>query len=164
MEKTVPELMAAISPEDWEQVPVSVMKLIEELVRRMDKLEQSMAALQTENEQLKEQLARTSKNSSQPPSKNPLTFKPNRKEPTGKKRGGQIGHQGYERKLYPTEKCLEVIEHYPQQCGKCGSEQMSSSTPPYRHQVVEIPPLEPIVIEHQFFSIDLSGNFKALPD
>ena len=64
MEKTVPELMAAISPEDWEQVPVSVMKLIEELVRRMDKPEQSMAALQTENEQLKEQLARTSKNSS----------------------------------------------------------------------------------------------------
>ena len=153
MEKTVPELMAAISPEDWEQVPVSVMKLIEELVRRMDKLEQSMAALQTENEQLKEQLARTSKNSSQPPSKNPLTFKPNRKEPTGKKRGGQIGHQGYERKLYPTEKCLEVIEHYPQQCGKCGSEQMSSSTPPYRHQVVEIPPVEPIVTEHQFFSM-----------
>ena len=153
MEKTVPELMAAISPEDWEQVPVSVMKLIEELVRRMDKLEQSMAALQTENEQLKEQLARTSKNSSQPPSKNPLTFKPNRKEPTGKKRGGQIGHQGHERKLYPIEKCLEVIEHYPQQCGKCGSEQMSSSTPPYRHQVVEIPPVEPIVTEHQFFSM-----------
>ena len=30
---------------------------------------------------------------------------------------------------------------------------MSSSTPPYRHQVVEIPPLEPIVIEHQFFSM-----------
>ena len=63
-------------PDEWAQVPASVLKLIEELVGRMDKLEQSVAALQTENEQLKEQLARTSKNSSQPPSKNPLTFKP----------------------------------------------------------------------------------------
>jgi transposase len=153
MEKTVPELMAAISPEDWEQVPVSVLKLIEELVGRMDKLEQSMAALQTENEQLKEQLARTSKNSSQPSSKNPLTFKPNRKEPTGKKRGGQIGHQGHERKLYPVEKCQEIIEHYPQTCSKCGSQEMTSSIPPYRYQVVEIPPVEPIVTEHQFFSM-----------
>ncbi len=156
MEKTVPELIAVISPEDWLQVPVSVLKLIEELVGRMDKLEQSMAALQTENEQLKEQLARTSKNSSQPSSKNPLTFKPNRKEPSGKKRGGQVGHQGHERKLYPVEKCQEVIEHYPQKCSKCGSEEMSSSTPPYRHQVVEIPPVEPIVTEHQFFSMTCS--------
>jgi hypothetical protein len=56
MEKTVPELMEAISPEDWAQVPTSVLALIGELVGRMDKLEQSMAALQTENELLKEQL------------------------------------------------------------------------------------------------------------
>ncbi len=58
MEKTVPELIAAISPEEWAQVPVSVLclglfheretrserlrKLIEELVRRMDKIEQEM--------------------------------------------------------------------------------------------------------------------------
>jgi transposase len=153
MEKTVPELMAAISPEEWAQVPVSVLNLIEGLVRRMDRLEQEMGALRTENELLKEQLARTSANSSQPPSKNPLTFKPNRKEPTGKKRGGQIGHQGHERKLYPIEMCQEVIGHYPQKCRKCGSEQMSSNTPPYRHQVVEIPPIESIVTEHQFFSM-----------
>ena len=106
MEKTVPELMAAISPEEWAQVPESVLELIHELVRRMDKLEQEMVQLKAENELLKEQLARNSANSSQPPSKNPLTFKPNRKEPTGKKRGGQIGHIGHERKLYP----LEMVE------------------------------------------------------
>lgn len=151
MEKTVPELIAAISPEEWAQVPVSVLKLIEELVRRMDKIEQEMAALRTENELLKEQLARTSANSSQPPSKNPQGFKPNRKEPTGKKRGGQIGHIGHERKLYPLEMCREIIDHYPQQCGKCGvSVNESSRTQVYRHQIVEVPPVEPIVIEHRF--------------
>jgi transposase len=151
MEKTVPELIAAISPEEWAQVPVSVLKLIEELVGRMDKIEQEMAALRTENELLKEQLARTSANSSQPPSKNPQGFKPNRKEPTGKKRGGQIGHIGHERKLYPLEMCQEVIDHYPQQCNKCGAEVIeSSSTQVYRHQRVEVPPVQPIVIEHRF--------------
>ena len=159
MEKTVPELIAAISPEEWAQVPVSVLKLIEELVRRMDKIEQEMAALRTENELLKEQLARTSANSSQPPSKNPQGFKPNRKEPTGKKRGGQVGHIGHERKLHPLEMCLEVIDHYPKQCGKCGaSVKESSSTQVYRHQIVEVrwagdppsTPVQPIVIEHRF--------------
>ncbi len=151
MEKTVPELIAAITPEEWEQVPVSVLKLIEELVRRMDKLEQEMGQLKAENELLKEQLARNSANSSQPPSKNPLTFKPNRKEPTGKKRGGQIGHIGHERKLYPLEMCQEIIEHYPQQCSKCGcSVSESIGTQVYRHQVVEVPPVQPIVIEHRF--------------
>ena len=59
-------------------MPESVLKLIEELVRRMDAIEQKMTQLQTENELLKEQLARTSANSSQPPSKNPQGFKPNR--------------------------------------------------------------------------------------
>ena len=151
MEKTVPELIAAITPEEWEQVPVSVLTLIEELVRRMDKLEQEMGQLRAENELLKEQLARTSANSSQPPSKNSLTFKPNRKEPTGKKRGGQIGHIGHERKLYPVEVCQEVIDHYPAQCSKCGSEVSESiSSQVYRHQVVEVPPVQPIVIEHRF--------------
>ena len=118
-----------------------------------------MVALRTENELLKEQLARTSANSSQPPSKNPQDFKPNRKEPTGKKRGGQIGHIGHSLKLYPLEMCLDVIDHYPQQCGKCGaSVNESSSTQVYRHQIVEVrwagnppsTPVEPIVIEHRF--------------
>jgi transposase len=188
MEKTVPELIAAISPEEWAQVPLSVLclglfheretrserlrQLIEELVRRMDKIEQEMAALRTENELLKEQLARTSANSSQPPSKNPQGFKPNRKEPTGKKRGGQIGHIGHERKLYPLEMCQEVIDHYPQQCGKCGaSVNESSSTQVYRHQILEVPPVQPTVIEHRFHqmtctccnTIDnlLPGDFKS---
>ena len=151
MEKTVPELIAAISPEEWAQVPESVLKLIEALVRRMDKLEQEMGQLRTENELLKEQLARTSANSSQPPSKNHLTFKPNRKEPTGKKRGGQIGHIGHERKLYPLEMCQEVIDHYPQQCSKCGAGVIESSTTQvHRHQIVEVPPVQQIVIEHRF--------------
>jgi transposase/ribosomal protein L29 len=154
MEKTLPELMAAISPKDWAQVPESVLNLIAELVQRMERLEKEVAELRTENELLKEQLAKTSENSSLPPSQNPQGFKPNRKEPTGRKRGGQIGHQGHERKLYPLEMCQEVILHYPKQCSKCGAKVLASnSTKPYRYQMVDIPPIQPVVTEHQFYAL-----------
>jgi hypothetical protein len=45
MEKTVSELMEAISPEDWEKVPEGVLKLIEELVRRVGGIEKGAALL-----------------------------------------------------------------------------------------------------------------------
>ena len=167
MEKTVPELMAAISPEDWAKVPESVLKLIHELVNRMDRLEREMTELRTENELLKEQIARTSANSSQPPSKNPQGFKPNRKEPTGKKRGGQIGHAGHERKLYPEEMCKEVIHHYPEQCSGCGAKITEvGNQPAYRHQIVEVPPVQLIIIEHQFHPVTCSccGKENQAPE
>ena len=155
MEKTVPELIAAISPSDWALVPQSILELIYELVRRTDKLEEEMAQLRTKNELLKEQVARTSANSSQPPSKNPQGFKPNRKESTGKKRGGQLGHIGSQRKLYPEEMCQEVIHHYPQQCSGCGAkiDQVGNQPADYRHQIVEVPPVQPIITEHQFHPV-----------
>ena len=47
--------------------------------------------------------------------------------------------------------CQEVIDHYPAQCNKCGAEVSESiSSQVYRHQVVEVPPVQPIVIEHRF--------------
>ncbi len=153
MEKTVPELMEAISPKDWEQVPETVLNLIKELGRRMDLLEQEVISLRTENDLLKEQVARTSANSSQPPSKNPQGFKPSPKEPTGQRRGGQVGHQGHSQKLYPLEMCQDVINHYPQQCSGCGANVLASTGEVYRHQFVEIPLIKPIVIEHQFHSM-----------
>lgn len=157
MEKTVPELMAAISPEDWAKVPSSVLELIHELVKRMDRLEREMVELRTENELLREQIARTSANSSQPPSKNPQGFKPNRKESTGKKRGGQLGHIGHERKLYPEAMCKEIIHHYPEQCNGCGAKiNEVGDLPAYRHQIVEVPPIQSIIIEHQFHPVRCS--------
>lgn len=152
MEKTVPELMADISPEDWEKVPASVFTLIQELVRRMDRLEKEVTELRAENVLLKEQVARTSANSSQPPSKNPLGFKPARKKGSGKSCGGQEGHQGHERKLYPLEMCQEVIDYQPKQCRRCGETLfIKEKAEAYRYQVVEVPEIKPIVIEHQFY-------------
>jgi transposase len=153
MEKTVPELMAEISPEDWEKVPASVINLIQELVRRMDRLEKEVAELRAENASLKEQVGRTSANSSQPPSKNPIGFKPSRKKGSGKSRGGQAGHAGHGRPLYPLEMCQEVIKYQPQECSCCGEcLVLEHGSEPYRHQVVEVPEIKPIVTEHQFYT------------
>jgi hypothetical protein len=49
MEKPVGELIESISREEWAQMPDSACKLIEELVRRIDNIEQNMAALLREN-------------------------------------------------------------------------------------------------------------------
>jgi hypothetical protein len=164
MEKTEAELKAAISPEEWAAVPERVLKLIEALVIRIDKLEEEMVALRSENELLREQLSRTSANSSQPPSQNPIGYKPNRKEPSGKKRGGQTGHHGHERKLYPSEMCQTILEHYPQACRECGTQMIATpSGQVYRHQVVEVPPIEPIVTEHRFHSLICPGCGSANP-
>jgi transposase len=153
MEKSVPELFGVISPEEWAQVPASVSSLIEELVRRMARLEQEMLELRAENERLREQIGRTSANSSQPPSQDPLNFKPNRKGSSGKKRGGQPGHEGHKRSLYPLELCADVIDHRPKHCRRCGQAVVvGENAVAYRHQVVEIPATRPTVIEHQFYS------------
>jgi hypothetical protein len=45
MEKPVSELMAAISPEEWAQVPASVLELIQELVKRMDRFEKDISLI-----------------------------------------------------------------------------------------------------------------------
>jgi transposase len=131
MEKTVPELMAEISPEDWEKVPASVINLIQELVRRMDRLEKEVAELRAENASLKEQVSRTSANLSQPPSKNPIGFKPSRKKGSGKSHGGQAGHG---RPLYPLEMCQEIIKYQPQECSCCGEcLVLEHGSEPYEH-------------------------------
>ncbi len=117
MEKTVPELMAAISEEEWAQVPESVLKLIEALVGRMDHLEAEILQPRVENELLKEQL----------------------------------------------ELCQAIIEHYPRHCSRCGAElnHLSRSGDGYRHQVVEVPPLQPVIIEHPFYGITCGCCGKA---
>lgn len=151
MEKSVSELMSEVSPEDWSKVPASVLRLIEGLVRRVEGLEKEMSELRVENELLRENLSRTSANSSQPPSKNPIGFKPNRKEPTGKKRGGQEGHKGHEKKLYSLESCAEVIDHKPTGYCGCGAAiTVGAESKVHRHQIVELPPIKPIVTEHRF--------------
>lgn len=158
-----------IPSEDWEQTPASVKKLVMEMAQRLEKLEQQQAEVLAAQQQLLEKVNRTSKNSSSPPSQDPAGFgKKQQKQQSSKKRGGQPGHDGHSRNLYPIETCSDVLDHHPTTCLYCGESLSGEDALPYRHQIVEIPPIEPIVIEHRLHKLTCGRcgtNTRAtLPD
>lgn len=73
---------------------------------------------------------------------------------------GQPGHSGHSRPLYPIEQCESVTDHYPTTCASCGEKLSGEDSNPYRHQIVEIPPISPIVVEHRLHQLRCShcGN------
>ena len=59
--------------------------------------------------------------------------------------------------------CQEGIDYYPQQCNKCGVDGVDgTSTQVYRHQIVEVLPVEPIVIAGHISSEILSKSRNEL--
>lgn len=124
------------------------------MVQRIEILEKQQAEFLLIQQQLLEKVNSTSKNSSSPPSSDPPSLgKKPQKSKSGKKRGGQPGHEGKSRDLYPIEKCSEVIEHHPTTCACCGEILSGEDENPKRHQIVEIPPIEPIVVEHRLHQL-----------
>jgi transposase len=141
-----------ITEQEWEQTPQSVKLLIKHLVENFDK---RIAKLEEENRYLKEQIARNSSNSSFPPSSNsPANKVEKHTQKSEKKRGGQKGHPGYKRELIETEKCQKVIDYIPQECSKCANKLEGKDPSPYRHQVVELPPVEAYVEEHRLHQLE----------
>lgn len=94
-------------------------------------------------------LSRNSTNSSKPPSSDPPDAPRLTKKPSGKKRGGQPGHEGRQRKLLPTSKVNVVVPLVPNECMGCGAALHGRDAEPVRHQVVEIPAITPTVTEYQ---------------
>ncbi len=145
---------AAIDAEDWEKTPVSVRKLVVQLGLKIEQLEQHLKELQVENQQLREKVNRNSQNSHSPPASDSPNFQnPKKKKKPGKKRGGQPGHRGHSRPLYPLEDCERVTDYYPQTCTCCGEELSGFDPNPYRHQVVEIPPIQLDIEEHRLHQL-----------
>lgn len=134
---------------DWEATPVSVKALVSQLIETTSCLEERVSHLE-------EQLNQNSQNSLSPPSKDGFASskaKPKAKGSGKRNRGGQPGHPGHSRKLYPLEACKSVIEHRPETCASCGEPLSGEDLEPYRHQIVELPPIEPIVIEHRLHAL-----------
>ena len=145
--------MHTIPPAAQAALPVH----FEQLHERMDRLETQVAALQEENRQLREenqrlraQLSQNSTNSSKPPSSDPPSVKrAPPKRPSGKKRGGQTGHEAHHRALVPPEKVSESFDIRPEVCRCCGHVLSGDDADPWRHQVAELPPIDPIVTEYR---------------
>jgi transposase len=109
--------------------------------------------------ELTAQLKQNSSNSSKPPSADPPQAAPPQKPrtPSGKKRGGQPGHQRHERQLVPPEKVTAVHDIKPDYCRACSRELSGCDPDPCRHQVIEIPKVTPIVHEYRLHSLPCPG-------
>lgn len=146
-----------ISPEDWGKTPLSVKALVLALAEEHRLLKEQVGALttqvqnlQAEVEKLQERLHKTSHNSSKPPSSDPPYVPPPQKRERGKHPpGGQVGHPGAGRKLKPRQEVDRLVVSKPVACCCCGCLLLGEDPEPQRHQVTDLPPSHPLVIEYQ---------------
>ena len=124
-----------------------------ELQSKLGELQSKLEETLRRNAELEAKLAQNSTNSSKPPSSALPSHekkKPPKRRKAGKRnRGGQPGHKRHERKLVPESEVSEVTPVKPTHCRKCESRLRGSDSRPFRHQVVEIPPIQPRVNEWQ---------------
>jgi transposase len=119
----------------------------------MRALETHVAALEGMLQALQEQLNQTSRNSSRPPSSDPSqNVRPCRPR-SHRRRGGQPGHPGHTRTLVPVEDVNEVVVLKPTQCPHCQTPFAGDDPTPWRHQVIEIPPIRPMITEYQWHQL-----------
>jgi transposase len=119
---------------------------------RIVQLEAQVKALTHRVAELEARLRKNSTNSSKPPSSDPPGTKRTSRAPKGKGRrpGGQPGHEPHRRELLPAEQVDETIElPPPEKCKGCQRELVGTQQEVTRHQVVEVPPLKPVVTEYR---------------
>src|SRR5215212_276832 len=115
-----------LPPEIWAATPCAAQALI--------------VAPQERVRELEARLGQNSANSSRPPSADPPQASPHPKAlPSGRERGGQLGHRGTFRVLLPVKQVAEIVAVVPERCRHC--EQPFPQTKArrgraWRHQVV----------------------------
>ena len=118
-------------------------------------LETTVQRLEGIVQQLTERLQQDSRTSSRPPSSDPpqaLGKRP-RQQPSGRRPGGQPGHEGHTRGLVPVEEVDVVVPVKPIRCRRCQHPLQGEDAQPQRHQVTEIPPVKPVVTEYQLHQL-----------
>src|SRR5437764_122919 len=156
-----------ISEAEWDSTPQSVKTALialqhrarlleirftayEEKLAALEAKDAEIESLRTEVAALRERLGQNSSNSSRPPSSDPpQAGRPSRHEPSGKKQGAQVGHQGAGRSLKAVEEVDQVVDLRPLRCRKCGRRLAGDDPQPARRQVTEIPPAQATVIEYR---------------
>ncbi len=136
--------MTPMSPALWKRLPPEAQVIFLEMAETIKRLERRV-------EELERRLEMTPHNSSLPPSSehpHAKPLKPKRK-PSGRKYGGQQGHQKHQRTLVPPEQVTETITLKPSPCRRCGQTLQGNDPEPLRHQVFELPEIKPIITEYQ---------------
>jgi transposase len=139
----------------WDQTPAAVQDYLEALEARVAALEGTVGRLEAAVQHLTEQVQQNSRNSSRPPSSDPpqALGKTSRREPSGRRPGGQPGHAGHTRALVPVEQVDTVVPVKPERCHHCQHPLQGEDAQPQRHQVTEILPIKPVVTEYQLHAL-----------
>lgn len=109
-----------------------------------------IAALETENAELRRRLGENSSNSNKPPSTDPPGTRAERPDggPSGRRRGGQPGHKGHRRELLPASQVTEQVECFPPACRACDAALPRTRDPePLVRQVIDVPEIKPTVTQ-----------------
>lgn len=152
---------AGISAKEWVVTPPSVQALVATLLAVGEEWQQVVSAqqaqvvqLQERIAQLEEQVGKNSRNSSKPPSSDPPGVKkPPPQEKGQRPQGGQAGHVGHGRSLKPASEVTRFVRSKPSSCQACGSLLLGEDPQPQRHQVCELPPIQPEIIEYQLHTL-----------
>jgi len=133
------------------ETAVALLLRVGELIEANQRLEARVA-------ELERRLNRSSRNSSLPPSQDPPSAPPRPGgKGSGRRRGGQPGHEGRHRRLLPLEQVDEVVEHWPVRCRSCayvfGEPAGVDAVEPWRHQVAELPAIAVRVTEHRLHGV-----------
>ena len=154
MERAEAEAIYDAGREVVVEVLLGMDRQIQQLTAVVERLGERIAVLEAK-------LAANSRNSSRPPSTDGAGKTPKRgKDPSGRKRGAQDGHEGRGRDLLATAAADEVIEHWPSCCG-CGhlftEADRVAVGDPVRAQVEELPQIAVRLIEHQCPRVNCPG-------
>lgn len=138
---------------DWRDKKIAELeRIIAAQQKTIEAQQKTIEQLMARVAELEARLAQNSSNSGKPPSSDAPTDRDQRRKPkpSGKQRGGQPGHKGHRRELLPSEAVTAIEEHFPKECDSCGKSLLPKSYgEPLRHQVVEMPAVEPEVTEHR---------------
>lgn len=122
------------------------------LLAKIEAQAAEVAALKAENAELRRRLGQNSSNSSKPPSSDSPADRAARpaSPASGKRRGGQPGHKGSKRELVPANEVDSIENCHPGHCRRCARGLPKRFDPePVRHQVWDLPEVEPIVHEYR---------------
>jgi transposase len=137
----------------WDRTPLEIRAYLEALEAQVQTLMSTVHTLQEQVRMLEERLNQTSRNSSRPPSSDPPQSQRPRRPRSQRHRGGQPGHPGHTRSLVPVEAVNEVVAIKPDQCSGCHAPLLGDDPSPFRHQVIEMPPLQPVITEYQWHQL-----------
>jgi len=152
MSLEITEDLIARQPAEAQAVIRMLLTQVAELQAQVAEFKAQAGELRAQVATLKAELAavrNTPRNSSLPPgSEHPHARPLPVKKKSKKNRGGQPGHERFQRALIPTAKCQTVVPCKPELCQKCGSKLRGQDPQPLRQQVWDVE-IQPLVTEYQ---------------